>query len=711
MAELFISYAREDKDFVQRLHRALELKGRQVWIDLEGILPSAEWRQEIFEAIEAADAIVLIMSPHSVASKICSDELSHAIQNNKRIIPILREDLDDGALPDAVRERQWLFFKESDDFEQSLSKLIAALDTDLHWVRAHTRLLTRAIEWDRHKRNYVFSLRGSDLREAESLLTKHEVQEPRFLPLQVDYILASRKDANRIFRLVLGSIAAAMLTVVILGALLWLKRAESIFTEAANFREMGIAELGSNNPLAAEVLLAQALLLSNNQGARERLVEARAKSPELLWISPIVPENSMLAVSGDGMLFATLTGSTVSIWSVPERQRVRAFRTRTSPKSVYASFAKNDRFFAIASLKDIEIWDLHFASGQPIRIITNAHEISSVSFSVNSTLLLVGGENGSILSWNIQSTEPASPFELRGHADRVLGIAISSDGRELVSGSWDHKAKVWDLGSYTEDASFTKHDDALLCVAISPDGEIVASAGWDDTIWVWDRRTAKPIRALVGHKGSVLSLAFSPDGTWLASGSEDRTARLWDVEKGKHVLTFPGHGDDVKSVAFIDGPNGKYQLVTGDAIGVVRLWDISKVGQREELITIRGHRGAVTTVTFHPNASIIASSSLDKSIAVWEIGSNRLLNRFDDQADYVSAVAFSPDGRRIASVNKTATARVWDLETGKLKSFGDDAADDKLRHVVFSRNGSFLVGGSEEGKIKVWNAQTGQLLR
>src|ERR1700730_4917639 len=109
MAELFISYAREDKEFVQRLHRAIEAMGRKVWIDVEGILPSAEWRQEIFEAIEAADAIVVIVSPHSAASKICSDEVLHAIQNNKKIIPVLREDLDESTLPDAVRGKQWLF--------------------------------------------------------------------------------------------------------------------------------------------------------------------------------------------------------------------------------------------------------------------------------------------------------------------------------------------------------------------------------------------------------------------------------------------------------------------------------------------------------------------------------------------------------------------------------------------------------------------------
>ena len=557
----------------------------------------------------------------------------------------------------------------------------------------------------------MFALRGSDLREAEKLLTMHEAQEPRFLPLQIDYILASRKDANKVFKIVLGASAAAILTVVILGGMLWLKRAESILNEAANFREMGIAELGTNNPAAAEVLLAHALSLSDNQGARERLVEARAKSPELLWISPSVPENSMLAVSADGVFFATLTGLTVSIWSVPERQRVRAFRTRITPGSVYASFDRKHRFFAIGSAKEIEIWDVPSASEQPLRTMTNPSEISSLAFGVDGNSLLVGSENGSIMTWNIQSIVPASTFQLRWHADRVMGIAISADGRELVSGSWDHIAKVWDLRNYAEDSSFTKHDDALLCVAISPDGEIAASAGWDDTIWIWDRKTAKPIRALVGHKGSVLSLAFSPGGTWLASGSEDRTARLWDVEKGRHVLTFPGHADDVKSVAFSDGSDGKYQLITGDATGVVRLWDVGKIGQRQEVTTLRGHRGAVTTVSFHPNASIIASSSVDKSIIIWDIASTRLLKRFDDQGDFVSAVAFSPDGRHVASVNKTTTLKVWNIESGEFISLSEQPDGDKMRHVAFSRDGSILVAGSEEGRIKVWSPKTGELLQ
>jgi WD40 repeat protein len=121
------------------------------------------------------------------------------------------------------------------------------------------------------------------------------------------------------------------------------------------------------------------------------------------------------------------------------------------------------------------------------------------------------------------------------------------------------------LDGGTDQITFTGHDDSLLCVALSPDGKLVVSAGWDGTIWIWDPITGKPVRALRGHKGSILGLAFSRDGKWLVSGSEDRTARLWDVEKGVHVLTLPGHSADVSVVSFVD-MDGRYQLVTGDSL-------------------------------------------------------------------------------------------------------------------------------------------------
>ena len=69
MADVFVSYAREDLPFVRRLTAALQARDRDVWVDLDDIIPSARWREEIRTAITEADAVVFVITPDSVASE------------------------------------------------------------------------------------------------------------------------------------------------------------------------------------------------------------------------------------------------------------------------------------------------------------------------------------------------------------------------------------------------------------------------------------------------------------------------------------------------------------------------------------------------------------------------------------------------------------------------------------------------------------------
>ena len=82
MADVFISYAREDQDFVRQLHEALAQRNRETWVDWQDIPLTAQWWQEIQRGIEAADSFVFIISPDSIASEVCRDELEHAIARN-----------------------------------------------------------------------------------------------------------------------------------------------------------------------------------------------------------------------------------------------------------------------------------------------------------------------------------------------------------------------------------------------------------------------------------------------------------------------------------------------------------------------------------------------------------------------------------------------------------------------------------------------------
>ena len=86
--DVFISYAREDLIFVERLFKVLKEHNRHAWVDWEGIPPSTEWMKKIISAINETKAFVFIISSHSMASEVCQKELDHAITQNKRIVPL-----------------------------------------------------------------------------------------------------------------------------------------------------------------------------------------------------------------------------------------------------------------------------------------------------------------------------------------------------------------------------------------------------------------------------------------------------------------------------------------------------------------------------------------------------------------------------------------------------------------------------------------------
>ncbi|NEQ55484.1 MAG: toll/interleukin-1 receptor domain-containing protein, partial [Leptolyngbya sp. SIO3F4] len=88
MNNVFISYSRKDKSFVQALNKTLEESGQDTWVDWKDIPISADWWKEIEIGIEKADTFIFIISPYSVESKVCGQEIDHAVKHNKRILPI-----------------------------------------------------------------------------------------------------------------------------------------------------------------------------------------------------------------------------------------------------------------------------------------------------------------------------------------------------------------------------------------------------------------------------------------------------------------------------------------------------------------------------------------------------------------------------------------------------------------------------------------------
>ncbi|MEO8393308.1 MAG: SUMF1/EgtB/PvdO family nonheme iron enzyme [Chloroflexota bacterium] len=218
MSDVFISYSRKDSIFARRLFEKLKLTEREMWIDWEDIPYSADWWREIREGIDGSECFVAIISPNSLTSRICTREVHYALENNKRIIPIMYQSVEDKQLggewytwKDAELEKMartnwetlqrlnWLLFRPEDDFDAAFSGLIRTIEQDPTLVRLHTRLLIRAREWETgHDPSLL--LRGTDLNEAENWLTFNEKRDPIPTALHAEYIQASigqREDELR----------------------------------------------------------------------------------------------------------------------------------------------------------------------------------------------------------------------------------------------------------------------------------------------------------------------------------------------------------------------------------------------------------------------------------------------------------------------------------------------------------------------------------
>jgi len=192
-ASIMISYARKDKAFVKNLYDALSVDDRNIWVDWEDIPPSNDWLDEIHKGIEQSDAFIFVLSPDSITSDVCNWEVDHAHKNGKRIIPVVCRDVDYRDVRKDLAQLNWIFFRaDGDDFNAAMKLLLKALDTDLRHARYHTRLLMRAIDWERHDFEKSLLFYGNDLQRAKHWLSASALgKEPKPTTLHLSFITAS----------------------------------------------------------------------------------------------------------------------------------------------------------------------------------------------------------------------------------------------------------------------------------------------------------------------------------------------------------------------------------------------------------------------------------------------------------------------------------------------------------------------------------------
>lgn len=709
MSDIFISYSRKDIAYARLLHEALKENDIETWIDWQDIPPSTEWLKEVYTAIEEANTFVFILSVSSVLSDVCAKEIEHARENNKRMIPIVIDDINPSKVHPALAAINWIFSRTKDELSPAIDSLIEAIQTDYDWVKIHTRLQVRALEWERAEYDNSFLLHGTDLKQAENWLAESVSKEPVPTLRQTRYIQASRQSEVKRQRRLLLSVAGALGITIVLGVLAVINGQRASQNALALATQVGIAEdqktlaeqqkaIAVENAHMAHIreltAVSQqgetrydiALLLGlesydslKNYQTTDNLFKLADSNPRVLSITPHETVYA-LAVSPDGKtLVSGGDDGSVVLWDLthgPLQQRTKRY-LRGFVRGL--DFSSDGNKLAVAMDRGgaggIVILDAHTLGTQDAREIPGG-KTSAVAFSGDNSILasLTDTEtnNETIQFWDAATLDPIDQIT-GGFGMNIGEVAYSPDGRFLaaVSGS----LKTVDVASGQVIADLMEGDNTVLCAAISPDGRILATAGEDNHITFWETENFTQIGESFGEASSAIkAIAFSPDGSTLAAGSWDTSIRFYDTASRELVRELPNlHKGRINDIAYsLDGKT----LFSSSEDGTIIQWNLDSNGVAAN--KLRSAEGGTSPGNIMRGESAgrgnlsrfgsrLAVFNDDRtSLTINDVNSGELVGKpLGGGTQPISHVAFSPDGKILASADDSGTVALWDISKGE----------------------------------------------
>ncbi|MEA5467223.1 toll/interleukin-1 receptor domain-containing protein [Leptothoe sp. PORK10 BA2] len=619
MPDVFISYSRKDKAFVKALHQALEKSNHDSWVDWEDIPLTADWWEEIQAGIEASDTFIFVISPDSIASQVCRQEIDHAIEHNKRLIPIVRrEGFDMELVHPELGKANWLFFQEQNDFDAAFHSLIKTLNTDLDHVKTHTKLLVRAREWEHKSKTDDILLRGSELTQASAWLQQGlvEAKQPPPSSLQVSFIQASQALRDRLIKeeqeeqkqklrqarqMALGAVVSGIIMAGLALFALNQKRQVEIVQEsqinALSSYSLSLTKSGKSFDALIEALRAgqqlRKQLNRRNDNTRSRVLTALQAAiytdgwREHNRLTGHTNDVNRLAISPDGQTIASASRDhTVRLWDMRGSLLHTLEGHNNSVTSVV--FSSDGRTLASASVdRTVHLWTI---DGTLVRSQTFEDETKDVSFSPNGEQLAIATNRQVLLT-----TLEGDVIRRFPHPDGVNSVQFSADGKSLLTAT-RQATQLWTLdGKMRQNLP---NDDWVNMARFRPGPSdqqpMIAAAGHKAVqLWTMD---GKQLPSLP-HDGWVNSIRFSPDGQHIATTDSSKQVTLWDLERQTNQR-FPQDRDTVDAIF---SPDGK-ALVIADRDNTIHVWR-----QGQDIITPQLYTGTVNQLRFNDDGSKVAT--------------------------------------------------------------------------------------------------------
>lgn len=303
----------------------------------------------------------------------------------------------------------------------------------------------------------------------------------------------------------------------------------------------------------------------------------------------------------------------------------------------------------------------------------------------------------------------------------VRGVAISPD-KSAVAASRGNQVHLYDAGSGTFVRSLTDpqlvtadkkplqaaHLSLVESLAFSPDGKWLASGAFQEVI-LWDALTGQLRHRLTGFADRIVALSFSPDGKLLALGggapTEDGELKIVDVPGGKVVTGIKnGHSDTVYGVAF--SPDGKLLA----SCGADKFVKVFEVPSGKFVKSFEGHTHHVLDVGWKGDGKLLASAGADNSIKVWDYEKGEQARTINASGKQLTRLLFIGKTPQFLTCSGDSQVKVWNVDNGNsTKNY--PAGSDYLYAVGVSSDGNIVATGGEEGVVRLFNGQTGALLK
>lgn len=465
--------------------------------------------------------------------------------------------------------------------------------------------------------------------------------------------------------------------------------------------------------------------------------------------------------SPDGsLLLSSSQDNTVRVWEYVSGQGLKTFRGHGGRVQAAAFLPDGKRILSASQDHSAREWSID--GNEEIRTLQgrvldgHSDAVLSAAYSQDQQQIVTASRDRTARTWNTKTGEPGLTLS-EGHGYLASTAVFFPGGRRLLTAAVDNTARIWDVGT---GGQLLRLDGSGRSAAatLSHHGDWVATGGDDKSAQLWDATTGQRLKKLEAHLAEVTALAFSPDDRLLATGDAKGHVKLWNIDEGRVVAKLDGHSRRISAITFLaDGS----RVLTASGDNTIGQWDVA-TGQELPKLILK-HPDAVLTMQLIPGGDSVVTSCADRQLRVWNSSEAKVTQTIGPFNGDVFSLSVSANGQSLLTANsEERTVRLWDLKSGQevlspqpggqlgplvdlnlhggllwstafvpgtddvLTVGGSDArlwdvktGQEKMSFsphgavasANFSPRGDLIVTGSWDNSAKIWNAQTGRVVR